>query len=224
MEINIGRATTKGHFIKVPDQYREVSRNHATITIDDDSFFIQDHSTHGTFINGQKFKKKKLNVEDEVLLANLMNGFQIDLKEIVNLYNSELQKNKTDFSKEFLQLKKVYINYENEIKKATSLIQLKSAMPKIAISIIAIILLILIDMPNNLRYPLMMGVGILGTLLTVKSNTTINIQKAQEKLMIKYNNEYVCPKCRNKLGINRRSWDFLKAEGMCPHKNCDATY
>ncbi len=65
-EIVVGRSSELD-MVLVEDM---VSRRHAKIIITDDQIFIQDlGSTNGTFVNGEKIKRAKLNENDRILIG-----------------------------------------------------------------------------------------------------------------------------------------------------------
>ena len=55
-----------------------VSGNHARITRDQDDYYIEDlNSTNGTFVNGEKIRKRILNEDDEITIGKhtiIING------------------------------------------------------------------------------------------------------------------------------------------------------
>jgi len=73
LKITIGRSSQCDYIIENPDQYGTVSGNHATISETDtpNTFLFEDHSTNGTYINGQLVHNdtRTVNVGDHITLG-----------------------------------------------------------------------------------------------------------------------------------------------------------
>jgi pSer/pThr/pTyr-binding forkhead associated (FHA) protein len=89
--IKIGRSADNDIVL---DKYPTVSGHHATITIDRENgeVFFTDHSTNGSWINGQNVSNKKCRIKGDEK-AVLANSVTIDLKEIVG--NIGIQQRRT---------------------------------------------------------------------------------------------------------------------------------
>lgn len=221
---HIGRKPEGEHILEIPNIYENVSRNHAEFYKEHDDYILIDKSSNGTYVNGIRVKKTIIDQDDFVQLGSPDNGYVLAMSDLIALYEEEVEKNRTDFSEEFNLLNDIYETYDKKKNKLIKSSKISGVMPRIILSIIMIACIYFFPIPADLKYPLIMGVGILGMAVSVMSKSDQKMKKKLEDLVIEYNRVYVCPKCKNKLNIQSNSYNMLLEEGKCPYKNCDATY
>lgn len=224
MVIKIGREVTGKLNIQVPTHFETVSRLHAEIIEEQGKVILIDHSTNGTFVNGERIRKKQINPTDEVLLGHLKDGFPLNVKKLFQIFTQNQESEKIDFSAEFQQLKPIYEAYEKERDTLMKSIKMKSIAPRLFITAIGIAAILLLNISPELKIAFSMGIGLVAMLVSslfVKDSAN---KKPLENLVIQYNRKYVCPKCQNKLMIQSRSWNMLYEDGKCPYSKCNAKY
>lgn len=224
MVIKIGREVSGEFDILVPSHYETVSRFHAELKEEQGQLVLIDYSTNGTFVNQRRIKRKQIQPTDEIYLGHLTDGFSLNTKKLIQIFQKQEQQTKTDFSEEFLQLKPVYEAYERERDSLMKTIKIKSIAPRLIITILGIVAILLLNISPELKIAFSMGIGLVAMLVSslfVKDSAN---KKSIENLVIQYNRKYVCPKCQNKLTIQSRSWNMLYEDGKCPYSKCDATY
>ena len=97
LRITIGRSSQCDYVIENSDQYGTVSGNHATISETDtpDIFLFEDHSTNGTYINGQLIHNDSctIKIEDHITLGKT---YILPFDDVVKRYfsNSKTTKKK----------------------------------------------------------------------------------------------------------------------------------
>lgn len=81
-QITIGRNTQSN--IVVDAQYKTVSTNHATIFYDGGTYILQDHSTNGTYINGNRIHNTSSQIRqgDHITLGS---QYVLNMNEVVSL-------------------------------------------------------------------------------------------------------------------------------------------
>lgn len=81
-QITIGRNTQSN--IVVDAQYKTVSTNHATIFYDGGTYILQDHSTNGTYINGNQIHNTSSQIRqgDHITLGS---QYVLNMNEVVSL-------------------------------------------------------------------------------------------------------------------------------------------
>ena len=232
MKILIGRGVSSGLNLKVDDSFNLVSRKHAKIIYNEkEEFILEDlNSTNGTFVNGKSISKKKINKKDSVLLGSKIKtkAYVLDINKLIIEINKEALYAKTDYSKEFDLLEKVYLRYIREIAKNKKKFNLKSQLPKlIASGIIGLFLILAISfnwIPKDLgtlQYPIiLLLMVVVGTLTSIGKKNDIN--DTVTDIQIKYSDKYCCPKCNKKLQLSK-AWKLYKNDVECPYK-CGAKY
>ena len=139
---------------------------------------------------------------------------------------------RTDYSKEFAQLKQTYIDYHAEMSELKKKANLKMQLPRVLMSLIpivvvAIILMIFREKLGMLSMVVMMLVSVLGSLLGVLTmgRNSSKQEKLTEDIMdlqLKYQNKYKCPKCGKQYSLDLH-WKKLQADGKCPF-GCGAQF
>lgn len=231
-EIKIGRKVEDAIDICVPESYGKVSRVHARIYKNNDGLFIEDlESRNGTFIKGKSnpISKTKIFAGQTLLFGDddPNTAFKIDVDKIIEHINQIEDLTRTDFSKEFNELKKVYSDFNQEIQYLKRIHLRKSQMPRITISVVigvillVIILLDVIPFDNRITYPIMIIVmAIAGVIPFLVKQPDLKDEITD--IEIKYSSKYVCPKCKKPLNLNTH-WRKYEANRKCPH-GCDAEY
>lgn len=220
----IGREP-QGEFIhKVADSYESVSRSHAEFFKTESGYILLDKSSNGTYVNGLRIKKSNVTSDDFVQLGGVEKCYVLDVSKIIQDLDKEEEKRRTDYSQEFKMLEEIYNDYDRRKNKLIKNSKINGNLPRIVLSIVMILAIYLFPIPSDLKYPLIMGVGILGMAFSIVSKSEQAMKKKLEKLVIEYNRIYVCPKCKSKLNIQSKSYNLLLEDGKCPYKSCNAIY
>ena len=214
MFVKIGKAPDNDCI--VDDLY--VSRHHAILQgAAQGEYFLEDlDSANGTYVNGQKIRRKKLNATDIILLGN---NYSISLSEILN--------SKNNYSGEFENLLSVYENYQNQKIRIQTSNQFKArliqTLPFIFPGLLGITLG-LSGIPNS-------GILIISIIISVAAPVTgivigarlVSKTPAQlYELAEQFKIDYVCPRCGTYLG--EIPWQSLKNKGFCSNPNCKAQW
>lgn len=231
-EIIVGRET-KGHMdIQVPSNYSKVSREHAKIVCINSRIYIEDlNSSNGSYLNGRRVSKKELNPNDVIYMGSKDNhdGFQLPVSKIIADIKKIEQQQKTDFTEEFKTLIHIYNQFTEAKTKIKSKSQQKNQMPKLIITIgIAVVLLIVkltIELPpaiEGLMYPIMMLTTAVGGFVSMSGGSKNDISEDLVDIELKYQDNYLCPKCDKKYNLNMH-WKKLGKDKKCPH-GCGAVF
>lgn len=206
-EIIIGRQGD----LKIDDP--AVSRKHAKITRTPEGLCIEDlDSTGGTYVNGNRIKKKKLNPADEIKLGTFPIKYS-RLEQAFPLSDKE-------FSLRFQELKEVYDTYTRSRLRMQSQSQGKTMLKRtIPMAIPGVLMMVARDIT-----PAAMPVGILlsaaaiigGNLWAAKEqkNIPMKLHELEEDFKI----SYTCPSCHRYFGA-QQSWGNLCKMGKCPYCN-----
>lgn len=222
MEITIGRQADGSDDVRVPEHFTDVGRRHAKLTIRENDMLLEDlDSSNGTFVNGVQVRKKLVNASDRIALGDAQ-GYELDLAKIIVHYNKVELANKTDFEPEFNALRTTYNDYfveRNRLKKQSGV---KAFIPRILVTLVGMAITFAIPMDSNVRYAVMTVLGLIGGASTLIKGDDLKLQDALDTLSVSYQNRYLCPKCKKKLGLNN-SWKMLRSAKVCPHQ-CGAVY
>lgn len=224
MEVYIGRQIEGQEDILVDSLYGSVSRKHCKFIMNEQGVFVEDLSSNGTFVNGKRVKMKKVVDDDKITLGIDSPPYKVNVGNVVAKLNMLKNANKTDFSQEFLALKKVYEDYEKELDKVVLQLKMKNILPRIVLTLIVIVIIMKINLDSTTKMVLSMGAGVVGMAASVFGVKDSKGKKKREAIRIKYNRKYVCPKCQTKLYIGRKSWDILYEEGKCVNAKCNAKF
>lgn len=238
IEIPIGRSVEGARAYLVPPEYRLVSRQHATIRWQDGKVTIEDNgSTNGTFVNGSRVTTAQIGENDTVWLGGKgidNRCYQLDLKKIFDSFPSAASRpmpksNLNDYTREFAQIKKAYIDYHAQLSKLTRKTNMRMQLPKVLLSALpAVIGLVLLLKLSGSYGIIAMSAGtvlsgLIGTLTMGRSSKRQEKLKEDiEDLQLKYEKLYKCPKCGKKFSLDL-SWKRLQADGKCPH-GCGARF
>lgn len=241
IEIKIGKEESGANAITVPQSCKRVSRHHAKLLWKDGVVTIEDNeSTNGTFVNGKRIARTKVDEEDTVWLGGNNGGaecFQLDMKTAFTKFRDIEWKARTDFSEEFQAVAQTYIDYQTEVAKVKTEYAKSSQMPKLIVSMVpAVIGLVICISPALKNSPeagtwravtLSAGTvisGIVGFLTMGKSNQSNDkMNETITEIQIKYQKKYCCPKCGKEFPITTH-WKKLLADGKCPNPKCNAKY
>lgn len=196
-------------FIHAPD----VSHPHATIIIKNDEVFIKDMaSLEGVYVNGSLIKEAKINCRDNVVIAKRYPINAILLKYVFKKIDPDTDPN--DYRKEFLELKKVYENYQMNLKKKRR----ESLIQRLTVSIILTILMIIlytwVSIPDI--YFLVIYIFLMLWLSPILFSFFFSNTEKIQKIEKEYKSEYRCPKCKMMLN---QDWDIHREEKFCPRCN-----
>lgn len=253
VELRIGRDVGGANAIHVPATYSKVSRNHASIRWQDGMVTIEDNgSTNGTYVNGQRVSRANITENDTVWLGG--NGadnhcYQLDLRRVFSLFPKErptpyvnpapyvrsvedVESNtqRTDYSREFAQLKQAYIDYHKGMANLTKKANTSAQLPKVLLSTIptllgAVIWLVSKDMTMR-TVGMPVGFVLSGLIVTLtmgrSSSKKEKMSEAILDLQLKYQKLYRCPKCGKEYNLDMH-WKKLQADGKCPY-GCGARF
>lgn len=223
------------NILLVPSTCKKVSRRHATLLWNNGAVTLEDNeSANGTFVNGKRIAKTKVTENDTIWLGG--NGgedcYQLDMKKIIDSCREAENKFRTDYSKEFQDLKQVYIDYQAEVAALKKKTTMKTQLPLRIISFIptligAIIAVLPNANPNSRILAISVGGAITGliNILMIGKNGGATDQMNEEitEIQIKYQKLYRCPKCGKEYSLNTH-WKKLEAEGKCTNPKCDAQF
>lgn len=232
MEIKIGRKVSGILDILVPENFINVSKEHAAISVINGNLIIQDlESQNGTFVNGRRVLTKELTLEDLVVLGGEggKHCYSLNLTKIAKDFKKQEHQNRTDFVKEFQKVKATYKSYQSDLIKLKRKSQFKSNLPKIILSALVGIVIIggvvfklLPDGIQKFQGAIMLVLmAIVGgvSIFKVKEDRVI---ESQMDLEIKYQENYKCPKCQGSFNL-KLHWKKLESKITCPHK-CGAIF
>ena len=223
IQIKIGKEETGANTITVPSSCKRVSRRHAVLSWKDGAMTIEDNeSTNGTFVNGRRIARTKVGENDEVWLGGTSGAecYQVDIKKVFASCREAEKKSRTDYFKEFEDIKKAYIEYKAEETKIKNTQNVKmrvvNFIPMVAGGVFALI-------PLGFMRIIGLGVGVIITLLLLSKENKHDINEEITELQIKYQPRYCCPKCGTKFPLTTH-WKKLEAEGKCPNPKCNAKF
>ncbi len=223
IEIKIGREESGANAITVPATCKKASRHHAKLVWNDGIVTLEDNeSANGTFVNGRRIAKTKVKEDDAVWLGGIggEDCYPLDLQKVFVSCREAEAKLRTDYSKEFEDIKQAYIDYkaeETKIKNSQNVkMRIVNFIPMIAGGAFALI-------PLGFMRIVGLGIGVVITLLLLSKSSKHDINEEITELQIKYQPRYCCPKCGMKYPFTTH-WKKLEAEGKCPNPKCDAKF
>lgn len=234
IDIKIGREVEGSSILMVPPTFKKVSRRHATLHWRDGAVSIEDNeSANGTFVNGKRVAKAKVTETDSLWLGGTTGEdcYQVDLKKVFDLCRQTEEKLRTDYSKEFEELKKTYMDYQNEVTGLKKKVSQQSQLPKLLASLVPaviglVFMLVFEDMTLRIISMSLGSVlsGIIG-IVTMGKSSSANEKMNEDitELQIKYQKMYKCPKCGAKIPLTTH-WKKLEAEGTCPNPKCNVEF
>jgi DNA-directed RNA polymerase subunit RPC12/RpoP len=216
-----------------------VSRHHAIIRCHDGVVTIEDNgSTNGTFVNGRRVTTAQISANDTVWLGG--NGgsnkcYKLDMNRLFAKFPPVTSKpkpksNPDDYTREFAQVKKAYIDYHAQLSKLNRKTNIRIQLPRVLLTAIPAVL--------SLVLMLIYGFGIAGFIAMTAGSVLGNLigtltmgksSKRQDKLsedimdlQLRYKKLYKCPKCGKEFGLDLH-WKKIQADGQCPH-GCGARF
>ncbi len=195
-----------------------VSRVHAILEqLPGDVLLLTDNnSTVGTYVNGRKISSKKLEPNDKIRLGD----HQVSVEALKNILRSEGE----DYSREFLDLKKEYVEYNDRLEKIIRKYKARSLIIRalLSLAVIALVFYILINyfhinIPG--MYPLALVMMSFSALLPTKN---VKRKEEIEWLNDEFKSKYCCPNIRCQMPFHNQSWDLLKKQQGC--KYCEAKW
>jgi len=253
--VQIGTEAEGAHALRVPKTYKWVSRQHAILYWHDGVATLEDRSTNGTFVNGRRVTQAHVYENDTVWLGGPGTDdkcYQLDLRRVfascreaenprpiaypqpparpVSPDSGPGAPLRTDYSREFAQLKQTYINYHAELSELKKKANLKMQLPRVLLSMIPAILgiafMIILGF-SKMGFVAMMAGSVLSGLigaLTMGKNTSRQEKLSEDilDLQLKYQNKYKCPKCGKQYSLDLH-WKKLQADGKCPF-GCGAQF
>lgn len=234
IDIKIGKEVEGNNILIVPSNCKLVSRKHATLFWHDGVATIEDNeSTNGTYVNGKRVAKTKVTENDIVWLGGKGGDecYQLDMKKIFDSCRNAEKKARTDYTKEFEDLKRVYMDYQAEVaglkKKMTQSSQLPKLLASLIPAVIGLVFLCVFEDMTLRIVSMSLGSvlsGVVGILTMGKSSSASEKMNEQiTEIQIKYQKKYCCPKCGMKYPFTTH-WKKLEAEGKCPNPKCDAQF
>lgn len=234
IDIIIGKEVEGNNILIVPSNCKLVSRKHATLFWHDGVATIEDNeSTNGTYVNGKRVAKTKVTENDIVWLGGKGGDecYQLDMKKIFDSCRMAEKKARTDYTKEFEDLKQVYMNYQAEVaelkKKTTQSSQLPKLLASLIPAVIGLVFLCVFEDVTLRIVSMSLGSvlsGVVGILTMGKSSSASEkLNEEITEIQIKYQKKYCCPKCGMKYPFTTH-WKKLEAEGKCPNPKCDAQF
>ena len=199
-----------------------VSGSHAQILINDkdyNTFILQDlDSSNGTKVNGQTVWSKKIDKNSSIEFATI----PADIHDLFEKLNAHILKSRTDFSKEFHQMKEIEATYKKQKENVEKYFKLRSAFVKGGITIALMVLVYnnpYVKSIEGIRLYLMIGIGTIGGIISTASISDKNVKNKLEDLYIDFAEKFHCPKCS--FDMTSKSWRFWKSKKNCPKCKCN---
>lgn len=201
-----------------------VSGEHAEIIVSEDfkMYTLKDlGSTNGTFINNRRVVSKIITENQNFKFGN----YVLSGEKLFNMVKNFVKEQRTDFSMEFaemLQFEKQFLKTRRNINKN---FRLMAALPKLVVTIVVVLVISLIpDIGPELRYPLMIGATLIGTVISTLGVSEQKKEDKLNKLKAKFQLQFKCPKCDTELYGGSRDGNYYKEKQTCMNKKCNATW
>ena len=243
-QIRIGRGIDNDLVLSFPN----ISRTHATITICGPTvYLIEDSdSKNGTYVNGERIKRKIIGDEDTLILAT--NEFQARdlIQSFIKLESKKHKSDPLDFTEEFAALKSIYEEFIENKKSAKDKEKSVRKWAVIAASTIGVGALIA---SGGGIAPLLASWGLssaattaaagvagpsittaivstlsstgLGMLIPTLASDMLSVEEKIEIFTKELKKVYRCPKCKRPFGTT--DYEDLYAQKRC-NNNCKAIW
>lgn len=225
MEIIIGRKGTQ----RTPIHDTTVSREHCKlIVLSDGSMTLENLSQNGTIVDGRSIIKTSV-TRDTVLQLGAQ--FKISVSDILPLQQSKkvdekiiekiVEKEPTDYTREFNRLKKVYDKYSADkiaIQRDAAMANFYRMLPMTLLSVVSLGAAAIPGLRNIAPYIAIGGVVLLICSIVKSFNGTKHNPEKIEELTRQFKIDYVCPKCGNFLGDV--PFEALQNKKQCNYCKC----
>ena len=198
----------------------EVSRHHLKITsLPNGRFQIEDnHSTNGTFVNGQRIIRKIVDGDTLIQLGGNYTFKVIDaIGPIIEAREKEA-KEAAEFEERFYRLEQIYNNYSSskvDIQKENAKKNYLRFVPMSLISMVGLVITLIPSLGpiRSIIGPIAIVAGLV--LMAVAYKSQSDMPERMEHLNRQFQIDYVCPKCKKFLGYT--PFEGIKNQGQCPY-------
>jgi pSer/pThr/pTyr-binding forkhead associated (FHA) protein len=213
-EFTLGRAANNDIIIENPI----VGRKHLLILFKSEhELIIEDlDSNNATFVNQIRIKKKSVTPEDSILLGS----YELNSKFLFSEITKKVNESRTDFTKEFFELKTMYEGYEKKVNEIKNKSQVFPLIIRAFVTLCAMAAAFFIFPNPQIRYPVMTGAGVLGGFVSLALHKDTKLKDRIDILTAELEMVYKCPKCSKSL-ISRR-WKHWAVKKEC--ENCGAKW
>jgi predicted RNA-binding Zn-ribbon protein involved in translation (DUF1610 family) len=213
-EFTLGRSPEND--IVIDDPF--VGRKHLNIVYrSEKELLLEDlDSSNFTFVNGVRIKKKLITLDDQVSLGSYI----LDTKNLFQEVSKKINESRTDFTEEFKNIKKVYLDYEKKVNDYRRKSQIFPMLIRAFITLCAMASAFFIFSDPQIRYPVMTGAGLLGGIISIAMQRDSKLKDKIDILTAELEMVYKCPKCGRSL-ISRR-WQHWAAKKEC--ETCGAKW
>lgn len=213
-EFTLGRSATNDIVIENP----MVGRKHLHVLYkSENELIIEDLETNNfTFVNQIRIKKKSVSPYDTILLGT----YELNSKFLFTEIIKKVNESRTDFTKEFSDLKKIYEEYEKKVNEIRNKSQVFPLIIRAFVTLSAMAAAFFIFQDPQIRYPVMTGAGVLGGFVSLVLHKDSKLKDRIDILTAELEMVYKCPKCGKSL-ISRR-WKHWAIKKEC--ENCGAKW
>lgn len=214
---SIGRSKSNDIIIDDPS----VSREHLISKVEKSGRIILEdlRSSNGTIVNGRKVKRTDLSDGDQLILGD----YKVDTKKFIEELRSLYRKESNDYTIPFLSLMPEFTAYENEKRRIFNSGK-NGAYIRVGLSLVILIILLVFPdiIPDKLRYPAILGIGILGSIFAINSQNAGKRKDQLDLLQAQYEDKLICPNPKCKAPLINRSLVAWKEVKKC--RKCGARY
>lgn len=195
-----------------------VGRKHLAVVFKSEAeLIIEDlDSNNYTYVNDIRIRKKSITPEDKISLGSYL----LDSRYLFSEIQRRVLASRIDFFEEFIQLKKVYEDYEKKVNDLRSKSQILPLTIRTLITLMVMGAAFFIISDPQIRYPVVTGAGLLGGILSIALQRDSKLKDQIDILTAELELVYKCPKCDKSL-ISRR-WQHWAAKKEC--ENCGAKW
>lgn len=195
-----------------------VGRKHLAVVFKSEvELIIEDlDSNNYTYVNDIRIRKKSITPEDKISLGSYL----LDTRYLFSEIQRRVLASRIDFFEEFIQLKKVYEDYEKKVNDLRSKSQILPLTIRTLITLMVMGAAFFIISDPQIRYPVVTGAGLLGGILSIALQRDSKLKDQIDILTAELELVYKCPKCDKSL-ISRR-WQHWAAKKEC--ENCGAKW